>query len=114
MAIIKCPECGQEVSSFAETCPHCGYRLKEKNSYLATVTQQYAIRDARSRAIGCVIGAIISGLASLLFFFMPVFIKEVRTGTPILIIMGIIFLLLGVFLVVMHFYWRNKTEEFGG
>lgn len=30
MALIKCPECGREVSDTAETCPHCGYRLKEK------------------------------------------------------------------------------------
>lgn len=24
MAIIKCPECGNEVSDKARTCPHCG------------------------------------------------------------------------------------------
>jgi predicted RNA-binding Zn-ribbon protein involved in translation (DUF1610 family) len=30
MALIKCPECRHEVSDTAETCPHCGYRLKEK------------------------------------------------------------------------------------
>lgn len=24
MALIKCPECGKEVSSDAKTCPHCG------------------------------------------------------------------------------------------
>ncbi len=28
MALIKCPECQREVSNLAETCPHCGYRLK--------------------------------------------------------------------------------------
>lgn len=25
MPLIKCPDCGKEVSSFAETCPNCGY-----------------------------------------------------------------------------------------
>lgn len=30
MALIKCPECGQDVSTAAETCPHCGYPLKNK------------------------------------------------------------------------------------
>lgn len=30
MALIKCPECGKEVSSTAESCIHCGFQLKEK------------------------------------------------------------------------------------
>lgn len=28
MAMTKCPECKKEVSSGAETCPHCGKVLK--------------------------------------------------------------------------------------
>ncbi|MBQ3265220.1 MAG: zinc ribbon domain-containing protein [Ruminococcus sp.] len=28
MALIKCPECGKEISSEAKRCPHCGKRLK--------------------------------------------------------------------------------------
>lgn len=28
MAIINCKECGKEVSSKADKCPHCGIRLK--------------------------------------------------------------------------------------
>ena len=28
MALIKCPECGKEVSTAATSCPHCGYPLK--------------------------------------------------------------------------------------
>lgn len=31
MAIIKCPECGQEISDKAELCVHCGYPLKNHN-----------------------------------------------------------------------------------
>ena len=27
MAMIKCPECGQEISSMARACPHCGCRV---------------------------------------------------------------------------------------
>lgn len=29
MALIKCPECGKEVSDKASTCIHCGYPLSE-------------------------------------------------------------------------------------
>ncbi len=36
MALIKCPECGQEVSDTAKSCPKCGYRIEcvEEKSYL--------------------------------------------------------------------------------
>lgn len=29
MALIKCPECGKEISDKAQTCIHCGYPLSE-------------------------------------------------------------------------------------
>ncbi|MGN0150373.1 MAG: zinc ribbon domain-containing protein [Clostridia bacterium] len=30
MALIKCPECGNEVSDSAKRCPHCGFLLKKQ------------------------------------------------------------------------------------
>lgn len=27
MALIKCPECGREISDKAGSCPHCGYPI---------------------------------------------------------------------------------------
>ena len=27
MALIKCPECQQNISSSAKNCPHCGYKI---------------------------------------------------------------------------------------
>ena len=32
MALIKCPECGREISSMAESCPHCGYPIHKSQS----------------------------------------------------------------------------------
>lgn len=32
MALIKCPECGKEVSSEATSCPYCGYPIKDKDA----------------------------------------------------------------------------------
>ena len=29
MSLIKCPECGKEVSTFAITCPNCGCPIKK-------------------------------------------------------------------------------------
>ena len=28
MALIKCPECGKQISDKAESCPNCGYRIE--------------------------------------------------------------------------------------
>lgn len=32
MALIKCKECGKEISGTAESCPHCGYRTAHGRS----------------------------------------------------------------------------------
>lgn len=32
MALIKCPECGKEISDNAKNCINCGYVLKEENN----------------------------------------------------------------------------------
>jgi len=29
MALIKCPDCAKEISSMAESCPHCGYPINK-------------------------------------------------------------------------------------
>ena len=44
MSLIKCPECGKEVSSSAPTCPHCGYPLKKTTS---TTPSAYQSRSDR-------------------------------------------------------------------
>jgi len=31
MALIKCPECGKEISDTAKICPECGYKIKKVN-----------------------------------------------------------------------------------
>lgn len=40
MALIKCPECGKEISDTAKSCPNCGYSLKVKKG---KVTKKHAI-----------------------------------------------------------------------
>lgn len=32
MALIKCPECGQDISDKADKCIHCGYSLNQATS----------------------------------------------------------------------------------
>ena len=38
MALIKCPDCGREVSSFANSCPNCGFPIaQQKNIHTVKV-----------------------------------------------------------------------------
>ena len=34
MAILDCPECGGDLSTEAESCPHCGYVLNPRPTSL--------------------------------------------------------------------------------
>jgi uncharacterized membrane protein YvbJ len=34
MALIKCPECGKEISDKALSCPQCGYPISNDNKML--------------------------------------------------------------------------------
>ena len=39
MALIKCPECGKEISDKSKTCINCGYPISEYASELQTEEQ---------------------------------------------------------------------------
>jgi len=38
MALIKCPECGREVSDRVQTCIHCGYPIPKPKVTLYNVS----------------------------------------------------------------------------
>lgn len=44
MSMIKCPECGNRVSTMAGTCPHCGVRIKD-NLYYDEAEGEYRLRS---------------------------------------------------------------------
>lgn len=37
MALLKCPECGKEVSDAASSCPHCGRPIRDQKSSKMTI-----------------------------------------------------------------------------
>lgn len=52
MALIKCPECGKDVSTSAQTCPHCGYQLKKQQITQTTRFISYEQQVVKIRCWG--------------------------------------------------------------
>jgi hypothetical protein len=61
MALIKCPECGKEVSDEAGLCPHCGYEITEQNENLKEDKQEVPIYKNRKYMgrLMCIVGCIL-------------------------------------------------------
>lgn len=57
MALIKCKECGKEISDQAESCPNCGYRLKKQNIQNVIVEKT---NNIRAGTMLCIIGSTIT------------------------------------------------------
>lgn len=58
MALIKCPECGKEISDSVSNCPNCGYSLKKKQKWIFPV-------------IIALIIVIVGGFLSYIYYFKP-------------------------------------------
>lgn len=63
MALIKCPECGEEISDKASKCPRCGCTLKDKN--IDTSKQKKKIFDAKK--IAFTVGIVVLVLIGIFF-----------------------------------------------
>lgn len=74
MALIKCPECGKEISSSAEKCPSCGYPIKTKIQ-TNTVTSKNAKKNKR----GCLPTTLIVILA---IAFISLIVQNNDSGDP--------------------------------
>lgn len=65
MALIKCPECGKEISDTTKTCPHCGMRIKKEKNKKKIITLVVIIILILC-CVGAVLGIIYSKKISVL------------------------------------------------
>lgn len=72
MALIKCPECGKEVSDKAETCPGCGYVLKQNKKKITQAN--FSKKNKMAILLGSVI-VIVAVLAGI-------YIKNITEKSP--------------------------------
>ena len=45
MALIKCKECGKEISSKAKSCPNCGYPIEEEVDFSTQETKEKLVKN---------------------------------------------------------------------
>lgn len=76
MALIKCPECGKEVSDRASACPNCGCPISDSNSSVNSTPTTAQIRvicktstikvDGQSTKHGSIVTVHVNGSRSIL------------------------------------------------
>ena len=67
MALIKCKECGKEISSKATSCPHCGYKNPKK------VIEYSLQKNIKTGSILCIIGSSLLIAWTLIVIFANIF-----------------------------------------
>lgn len=53
MSIIKCPECGKEISDRSDACIHCGYPLKLDKKICCFEGVDYDLTEWEERLLSC-------------------------------------------------------------
>lgn len=56
MALIKCPECGQQISDKANVCPNCGHPIAYEN---AKENMNSFFKQKWVKAVGIIIAIVI-------------------------------------------------------
>lgn len=69
MSMIKCAECGKEISDKAPSCPNCGCPTSSQNSATSNTTNIPKPKGAAKNAliIGCIIGLVVIALMAIAF-----------------------------------------------
>lgn len=62
MALQNCPECNNNVSTQAESCPHCGHPIRVKTVTVATPVEQTGL------TFWGVVGAVVLGVILISLF----------------------------------------------
>lgn len=75
MALIKCTECGKEISDKAATCPNCGCPVTHE---LPNELKQSTNSNSRKKSTGCLIIFIIFGAFCFLMVFMVFIVTVIR------------------------------------
>lgn len=75
MALIKCPECGTEVSSLADKCPKCAYPInkisKPNNPYREP---KVYVQHTEPKGEGCFLQTLNFGCATIVVIIVSIIV----------------------------------------
>ena len=71
MALVKCPDCGRDVSSAAPTCPNCGRPMADSKVLDARVQGRGEGLFMKSLNVGCAIMLALAAIVVLMLIFGP-------------------------------------------
>lgn len=109
MALLSCPECGNEVSSNADFCPQCGYSFKTQSQrkvmYNVLPFVFFGIGALcvllLPETIGMILGLILFNVGFFVSFKSQT--NAVKIISIVLCVIGILFTLLSLISTVMFF-----------
>lgn len=104
MALVTCPECGNQVSGSAVACPKCGFGMSGARETKATGRPLTTIQETSKRLKLHTLGAIGIMILGLLWLIGTLQADSASTGAPGLIMVGGI-----VWLAVTRFriWWHH-------
>ena len=127
MALIKCPECGNNVSTSAKICPHCGFPLEEKiNKNENTIetktfpkpidpswTDAYRKKNSSVKATWTII--FIAVIVFLIPFAIVCFKGHGGSGlVAFVIILGLLGFISLIIMIVTLSGWKIRTRVYDG
>lgn len=77
MALIKCPECGKEISDTTPSCPHCGYQLSTVTSTVSPTKIGEVKTSIPAGIVLVLLGVALIYLGCLAAFVLSVFAVSV-------------------------------------
>ena len=115
MALIKCLECGKDISDKASACPHCGNPTTTKGVQpIETVTRINTVEYTRKKWKGYILTGVIMLFVGALMFLINLMraITASTSGTQpngLLLLLGILLAAIGfiIFLVGSIGAWWN-------
>ena len=118
MAIIKCPECGKEISSSAPACPNCGYsrilapqsNAKTKKNALIFITGIIAPLLLMQNSILFVVFVIGGAILELVLSLITIFSAMYFNGKRILLFMDFFLFDVGFALgILLSFVFKLRS-----
>ena len=85
MGLIKCPECGKEISDMAQSCPNCGYPLHNNknnvqrgvNVYGTWDQSQQQVKNHRKKSHGCLTSILV--MVFVVAFFATIILVAINS-----------------------------------